>query len=92
MTKRLNSIFAPTAETFTVNGVHRQAIVFAPSKKTDKPPLVFGWHGHRGSMQHGANMFRFQALWPEAVVVYPQGLPIYKANDLARARLAIPAW
>lgn len=37
-------------------------------------PLVFVFHGHGGSMQNGARSFSLHTLWPEAVVVYPQGL------------------
>jgi polyhydroxybutyrate depolymerase len=36
---------------------------------------VFAFHGHGGSMQNGARMFRFHESWPEAICVYPQGLP-----------------
>ena len=37
-------------------------------------PVVFAFHGHGGSMQNAARSFGFHTLWPEAVVVYPQGL------------------
>ena len=71
----------PTTETFTIDGVQRQALVFAPTKKTTHPPMVFGWHGHGGAMTSCVNMYNFQTAWPEAVVVYPQGLPSPAAND-----------
>lgn len=62
--------------TWTVDGVEREALVAGPSKKGEgKPPLVFAWHGHGGTMGHAARSFRIHELWPEAVVVYPQGLP-----------------
>ena len=62
--------------TWTVDGAQRTALVYAPASggPTDKHPIVFGFHGHGGTMQGSAKMFHYQALWPEAVVVYPQGL------------------
>ncbi|MBI3857308.1 MAG: prolyl oligopeptidase family serine peptidase [Planctomycetes bacterium] len=36
---------------------------------------MFGFHGHGGSMQNAARSFKIHELWPEAVVVYLQGLP-----------------
>ena len=62
-------------QTFIVDGVKRQAIIVAPTKKTDHPPIVFGWHGHGGGMTQAQNMYKIEAVWPEAVVVYAQGLP-----------------
>ena len=60
---------------WTVDGVKREADVFAPSKSSnDPPPLVFGFHGHGGNMRNAARSFRLHELWPEAVVVYMQGL------------------
>jgi polyhydroxybutyrate depolymerase len=61
---------------WTIDGAAREALVFAPSKESSgAPPLVFGFHGHGGTMQHASRSFPIQDLWPEAVVVYPQGLP-----------------
>jgi polyhydroxybutyrate depolymerase len=59
-----------------VDGVARQGLVFAPeSAKTDAAPLVFAFHGHGGSMRNAANTFKYEKLWPEAIVIYLQGLP-----------------
>jgi polyhydroxybutyrate depolymerase len=61
---------------WTVDGVVREGLVHAPTKESpDGPPLVFGFHGHGGSMQNAARSFGLHELWPEAVVVYLQGLP-----------------
>src|SRR5262245_48669747 len=69
---------APQVKDWTVDGVKREAIVFSPAKPPDpngpKSPLVFAFHGHGGNMQGTANLMKFQQLWPDAVVVYPQGL------------------
>lgn len=65
------------AETFTVDGVERQALVYPNSKaaSTAGAPLVFVFHGHGGTAQYAARRFRIHELWPEAVVVYMQGIP-----------------
>ncbi len=70
---------APTAEpthrTWDVDGVKREAIVYSPSTKTDgKAPLVFDFHGHGGTARHAARTHHIHEAWPEAVVVYMQGL------------------
>lgn len=61
--------------TWQVDGAQREAIVRTPAKKSGKPPLVFVFHGHGGTMQHSERRMNMHDLWPEAVVVYPQGLP-----------------
>jgi polyhydroxybutyrate depolymerase len=45
-----------------------------PRAKPARPPLVFGWHGHGGNMNNSARSYQIHTLWPEAIVVYPQGL------------------
>ena len=64
-----------THREWTVDNVGREALVFAPDKAKSKPtPVVFGFHGHGGSMNNAARSFRYHELWPEAIVVYMQGL------------------
>ena len=47
-----HSTFAQgTVMDWTINGVKRQALVFAPKESKEKAPLVFAWHGHGGNMQ-----------------------------------------
>jgi polyhydroxybutyrate depolymerase len=59
-----------------VNGVTRQAIIIVPEKaKTEKTPVLFVFHGHTGTMGHANRTMNFQKHWPEALVVYMQGLP-----------------
>jgi len=58
-----------------VDGVAREALVHIPvSAKTDPAPIVFAFHGHGGNMNNAARMFHMHTLWPEAIVVYMQGL------------------
>ena len=60
---------------WTVDGVVREALVYAPpGARTNPAPVVFAFHGHGGSMSNAARMFSFHTRWPEAIVVYMQGL------------------
>ena len=61
--------------TWTVDGVTREALVALPPNATTQPtPVLFVFHGHGGTMGHAARTMSFHTLWPEAIVVYPQGL------------------
>lgn len=44
-------------------------------------PVVFCFHGHGGGSRSAQRSFGIEKLWPEAVVVYPQGVPTSTAND-----------
>lgn len=65
-------------KTWTVDGVERTALVHVP-KDAEKSeaglPLVFVFHGHGGGSKHVATRFALHQAWPEAICVYPQGLP-----------------
>ena len=65
----------PSTLTVTVDGLQREALVYVPDHASGPVPVVFGFHGHGGSMRSAARSFRFQELWPEAMVVYMQGVP-----------------
>lgn len=64
---------------WTVDGVKREALVSLPDTLADPGrkavPVVFAFHGHGGSMRQASRSFPIHRLWPEAIVVYPQGLP-----------------
>src|SRR5581483_8438041 len=67
----------PERMIFKVDGVERHALVFAPTAGGHaKSPLIFGFHGHGGSPAASVRGMAFQNAWPDALVVYPQGLPI----------------
>jgi len=53
----------------------REALVYIPPNANKKSPVVFAFHGHGGNMNYSARKFAIHELWPEAVCVYPQGLP-----------------
>ena len=64
-----------THRQWTVDGIVREALVWAPPQAgTNAVPVVFAFHGHGGSMQNAARSFGLHTLWPEAMVVYMQGL------------------
>lgn len=66
---------ASALRTWEVNGTKREALVYAPSKKPEgKVPLVFDFHGHGGTARHAARAHHLHEAWPDAVVVYMQGL------------------
>ena len=73
-----SSVFAaePAPTKWTVDGVEREALVYLPSKASkSKTPVILAFHGHGGNMHFAARGMAFQNNWPEAIVVYPQGLP-----------------
>ena len=62
--------------TWKVDGETRHAIVYAPSAKSagGKASLILSFHGHGDDMEN----FQYTEIhraWPEAIVVYFQGLP-----------------
>jgi polyhydroxybutyrate depolymerase len=77
----LGTVFARSAEglqplSFTVDGVARTALVYIPAAaKMQLTPLVFVFHGHGGNARQVERSFHLEREWPEAIVVYMQGLP-----------------
>jgi len=61
--------------TWKVDGVDREALVYFPAKPEKNPPLVFAFHGHGGRAEYSARKLAIHEFWPEAICVYPQGLP-----------------
>lgn len=79
-----------TRRAWSVDGTERTALLHVPPTATEQPaPLVFAFHGHGGSSAAAARGFRLHELWPEAVVVYPQGLPTQTGRDPEGER---PGW
>lgn len=68
----------PLERQWKVDGFERVALVYVPAQTTPavaKRPLLFAFHGHGGTMWNAANKFGYQRIWPEAIIVYMQGLP-----------------
>jgi len=63
-------------EQWVVEGIERTALIAVPVGTTTHTglPLVFAFHGHGGSSKQAARSLRIHEEWPEAIVVYPQGL------------------
>jgi polyhydroxybutyrate depolymerase len=76
---------------WTVGDTLREAMVYLPATaKTKDSPVIFVFHGHGGTM---GNMFRsrsFEKLWPEAIIVCPQGLNT--PGQLTDPNGRLPGW
>ncbi len=82
----------PVLKKWTVGGQEREALVVAPTKTIDEAaghPVIFAFHGHGGSMRNTHRAWALHKLWPEALVVYPQGLPTPGKFDPGGQR---PGW
>jgi len=66
-----------TEVNWTVDGVDRKAYVFKSSVTNKPTPIVFCWHGFTGGGRQAAIGYRVHESWPEATVVYPQGLEVH---------------
>src|SRR5687768_16306872 len=83
----LTLLLIPQAEPerveWTLDGTNREALIYRPSKAAATEngatntgaPVVFGFHGHGGNSQQAARSYHLHDEWPEAVVVYMQGVP-----------------
>jgi polyhydroxybutyrate depolymerase len=64
-----------TVRSWDVDGVTREATIVEPKAKSTTPsPLVFVFHGHGGTMEHMRRSCPIHEHWPEALVIYMQGL------------------
>jgi len=64
------------SRTYTVDSVERTAIVAEPlSPVATSPPAVLFFHGRGAKAESAFKIGRIRKAWPEALVVYPQGLP-----------------
>ena len=66
----------------------RTALVYLP-KDPQNAPLIFCFHGHGGTQEYAARKYRQHTLWPEAIVLYAQGLPTKTTRDVAGGK---PGW
>ena len=65
---------AAATVSWMVDGVERFAIVYGPKAPAGKVPLIFAFHGHGDDMEN-YQYVGLHTAWPDAVVVYFQGLP-----------------
>ncbi len=81
----------PQIMKWTVGGVEREALVYIPeSAKTAAAPVVFIFHGHGGNMRQILRGKNIDMLWPEAIVVSPQGLNT--PGQLTDPKGLLPGW
>ena len=64
---------------WTIDGARREALLHLPSRGpangADGAPVVFAFHGHGGNMRQAARSQPLHEAWPEALVVFMQGVP-----------------
>ena len=79
------------SQNFKIDGVDRSALIYpnkTPAPKSGSP-LILGFHGYGGRAEFVARRWGLSALWPEAVVIYLQGLPTSIAREPGADR---PGW
>ena len=78
----------PVTRRLVVNGVERMALVFPGRHALNAPsPLIFAFHGFSGSSR-SMSTTRLHVAWPEATVVYPEGIRVHSR----RFGYDVPAW
>jgi polyhydroxybutyrate depolymerase len=75
---------------FDVNGVTRTAVLVVPADLTHPAPLVFAFHGHGGNGAAFDRRIDIDGLWPQAIVIYPDGLPGHKG--ITDPEGVLPGW
>ncbi len=76
-------------KSWTIDGVKREALVHLP-KNSDNAPIVFFFHGRGGKVPQVSKQHPLQEYWPEAVVVFPQGLPTRALKGTGSNQ--VPGW
>jgi polyhydroxybutyrate depolymerase len=65
-----------TLKQWTVGGLKRTGLVAVPKTiPAGGAPLVLVFHGHGGTATNMTRAMPINTEWPEAIVIYPQGLP-----------------
>lgn len=75
-----NKIFSQVEKTFVIENISRKALLFEPKIKSEKIPVVFVFHGHGGNAKHASRNLNFHDNFPEALVIYMQGIPGAKSK------------
>jgi polyhydroxybutyrate depolymerase len=65
---------------FDVGGTTRTAVIVVPGDASRPAPLVFAFHGHGGNGTGMERRSNIEGLWPDAIVVYPDGLVGHKGK------------
>ena len=67
--------FSQLPKTFTVGGTLRKAVLFGPTIKSEKTPVIFVFHGHGGNAEFASRKIDFQNYDKKALVVFMEGIP-----------------
>ncbi len=70
------STFEPTELSLEIEDTKRTAIVYEATLRNKSGPVIFVFHGFTGSAKQAAFSYKMHEEWPEATVVYPQGLNV----------------
>ena len=68
-------IFSQTTKNYNINGTSRKAIIYEPTVKSDKVPVVFVFHGQGGNANFVSRRIDIQNYYKDALVIFMQGLP-----------------
>lgn len=68
-------VFSQVSKNYDIDGVSRRAIIYEPSIKFDKAPVVFVFHGHGGNAGFASRRINIQDYYKDAVVIFMEGLP-----------------
>jgi polyhydroxybutyrate depolymerase len=81
-------------ESWTVDGVQRTGLVAAPPENAPASgaPLVLVFHGHGGTSRNISRTLGIHAQWPEAAVLYLQGLPAPSRIATVDPEGRLPGW
>lgn len=73
-----------------VDGQVRTAHFYAGNSRNRAVPLVFVFHGHGQSGEIANRLFNIEDAWPEAFVIYPDGIP--GVSDDSDTKGSQPGW
>ena len=68
-------IFSQMTKNYTVDGLSRKAIIYEPTIKSDKTPVIFVFHGHGGNATFVSRRINIQDYYKNALVIFMEGLP-----------------
>lgn len=60
---------------YSVDGLSRKAIIYEPTVKSDKTPVIFVFHGHGGNATLVSRKINIQDYYKDALVIFMEGLP-----------------
>lgn len=68
-------LFSQITKNYNINGVERITMIYGPTIKLEKIPVVFVFHGHGGNATFASKRIDFQDYYKEALVIFMEGIP-----------------